>query len=318
MYSGSGSIRKKKKSRHAAASNEDYPDTMVDEDGFIDGETVQNDRIYHKDDNILQAEKLLRNIRVLCWVMTSPATRRSKEAVVLRMWTKRCNKMIFMSEAPDPHFTGPLAVLDVQPMRGKTMTAFDYIYEHHVDDADWFLNADDGTYVVVENLRYLLAPYDSSRSVYFGDRRTASGRHYFSGGTSYVLSKKALQTFGKRRTGACVKNNKDLSMADCLSLLGVRAGDSRDELGRDRFHYRPPVNRANGKFQQWFMPSNHHGGSEGITSMSDYSVSFHNIPLRRMYEIEFLVYHLRPYGIRPGLQRLNSVLNTSVAIQSND
>ena len=57
---------------------------------------------------------------------------------------------------------------------------------------------------------------------------------------------------------------------------------------------------------------------QGITSMSDYSVSFHNIPLRRMYEMEFLVYHLRPYGIRPGLQRLNPVLNTSVAIQSND
>ena len=35
-------------SRHAAPSNEDYPDMMVDEDGFIDGETVQNDRIYHK------------------------------------------------------------------------------------------------------------------------------------------------------------------------------------------------------------------------------------------------------------------------------
>ena len=37
-----------------------------------------------------------------------------------------------------------------------------------MDEADWFLKADDDTFVVMENLRYMLQPYNSSLPMYFG------------------------------------------------------------------------------------------------------------------------------------------------------
>ena len=47
--------------------------------------------------------------------------------------------------------------------------------------------------------------------------------------------------------------------------------------------------------------------------MSDYPITFHYCSIQVMYDLEYYVYHLRPYGILSGLQDLNVHTDTDPA-----
>ena len=111
------------------------------------------------------------------------------------------------------------------------------------DEADWFLKADDDTYIIVENLRYMLRKYNSSQPIYFGHKFSPYVKQgYMSGGAGYILSREALNKLINEAfhfVSACRINDyqgaEDVEMGKCLQSVNVKAGDSRDSMGRGRF-----------------------------------------------------------------------------------
>ncbi|XP_014814994.1 PREDICTED: glycoprotein-N-acetylgalactosamine 3-beta-galactosyltransferase 1-A-like, partial [Calidris pugnax] len=180
------------------------------------------------------ARALFQRVRVLCWVMTSPTTLETKARHVRATWARHCNVAIFMSSQPPPAF--PAVGLPVGEGRHqlywKTIRAFQYVHQHHLEEADWFLKADDDTFLVVANLRWLLAPYPPETPLYFGKRfKPFVGQGYMSGGAGYVLSKEALKRLvAALANGSCGHSSpvEDLALGQCLEKVGVGAGDSRD------------------------------------------------------------------------------------------
>merc|ERR1711902_477257 len=108
--------------------------------------------------------------RILCWIMTHPSNHQSKAVHVRHTWGSHCDKLIFMSTEEDENL-GSIK-LDVDNGRDglwdKVKLAFKYVYENHFDDFDWFLKADDDTFVIVENLKEMLADYDTNEPIHFG------------------------------------------------------------------------------------------------------------------------------------------------------
>merc|ERR1711892_1119160 len=262
--------------------------------------------------NLLSVQKSLmsflplegKRVRVLCWVMTGPTNHYRKAVHIKSTWGEHCNTLLFMSSEEDKDL-GAVA-LNVSEGRenlwAKTKESFRYVYEHHRHEADWFLKADDDSFVVVENLRNMLQPYDTKEPIFFGHRFKALGG-YMAGGPGYVLSQGALEKFvtlGLKDPTLCKAENggpEDVNMGRCMSKLNVTAGDSRDELGLKRFFPFEPKHHLfpqKGKKDWAYFVYTKYPEGNGTSCCSDSAISFHYISPQMMYVLYYLIYHLRP------------------------
>ena len=191
--------------------------------------------------------------------MTSPSNMITKALHVKRTWGRQCDQTLYFSSETDDNF--PTIGLGVkegkQHLTAKSQKAFRYIFDKHLSEADWFLKADDNTYVIIENLRYFLSNFSTYKPLYFGHHFVQGIEGgYMSGGAGYVLSKEALTRLAiqGRSHVMCRQDGgaEDVEIGRCLHNLGVQVGDSYDSKGRSRFHCFDPAAHLLGRFPTWY------------------------------------------------------------------
>ncbi|XP_069184737.1 glycoprotein-N-acetylgalactosamine 3-beta-galactosyltransferase 1-like [Procambarus clarkii] len=183
-------------------------------------------------------------VRVLCLVLAHPAAHYTKAVHVKATWGARCDKLIFISSKNDTK----LGAIDIGVSEGrhklwaKTRAAFTYVYKNYLSEYDWFYKADVDTYTIMENMRYMLSPYDPNFPILFGSKYVRDKKHlYMCGGSGYVLSRVAVKKFveealpNRKMCDLTNKFGEDVMMGICLKNVGVMFGDSRDSSGRGRF-----------------------------------------------------------------------------------
>lgn len=202
--------------------------------------------------------------------MTSRENLFSKAIHITQTWGPRCNLTLYITDEPPKRpFPGRVISLPVQTGReglwGKTRAAFAFIFEHYRERFDWFLKADDDTYVIVDNVRYFLATKDTNEPSYFGNMfhipKSEIKFDYMSGGAGYVINKEALRMFMSVMYteslcpfhGVAMEYPEDVMVGYCLKKAGVTARSSLDSMGRARFLPLRFIDHINGvTMADWF------------------------------------------------------------------
>ncbi|CAF0795775.1 unnamed protein product [Rotaria sordida] len=253
------------------------------------------------------------SVRVLCLILTSPKYIHTRAKAVHETWAPQCDRHFFITEYFGNNITSKqinvTEQIPIAPIKNitagydhltqKSTLAFLFAYENYLNDFDWFVKADDDTYVIVEHLKTFLNEQNPSEPVTFGyNFKIHVPKGYHSGGASYVLSRESLQRFyeaHKDPTSNCRKDggSEDVEIANCLRTKGVYPGKSLDKQNRELFHPLSFTDHFRGLFPDWLETYAENPPQNNYNCCSDQTISFHYVRPEEQYLMYFLLYKTR-------------------------
>lgn len=223
--------------------------------------------------------------------------------------------LIFSS---DPDFSKNVVVLNEKDNFARMREAFKFLYGNHLHDFDWLLKVEDSTFIVMENLRYLLYQYDTNWPLIIGQRFLAED--YMIG--TYVLSKKAFTRFVEHsmtNKDFCVLsgNSIDIDFSHCLNHIDVIKVDGLDDDKKGMFFQsKPEYSLFPTKYDQNFDKFYLHKLKQGFDNCcSDRIISIHNFRDKSLYYLEYYIYKVRMFGRHrlreelPRQKKLTEIIN---------
>jgi glycoprotein-N-acetylgalactosamine 3-beta-galactosyltransferase len=154
--------------------------------------------------------------RVLCWILTHPNAHEDKAAHINNTWGRHCATLLFMTTEHHPGLN--TVVVDIgcdkegrcDEDRGrlwnKSRESWMHTYATYLETHDWFLKADDDSYIAWPHLVRFLDGKDPAIPAYFGRPFNGTRGHYYAGGSGILLSQGALRLLGDAATA--VPSNK--------------------------------------------------------------------------------------------------------------
>ncbi|CAF3993703.1 unnamed protein product [Rotaria sordida] len=264
--------------------------------------------------------------RLFCFILTSQSNLENRSRAIYETWGHRCGRFVFITRLnSSTSYTiydnqykylkeDQLPIQYIPTLPNKVRSTLLFLNKYY-SNYDWYLKADDDTYIIVENLlRFLVSTIKRRpKPVLYGYRFRED--YYVSGGGGYVLIRKGLNLFGSyinndSRYFECKSPMEDIMVGSCFKRIFeiapkdetkdlITVGETIDDEGRERFHPQPFRVHFNGPLNKiaryWIYDKAFHHNLFGYESISETTISFHYTQPEDMYQMDSLLYHIREF-----------------------
>jgi glycoprotein-N-acetylgalactosamine 3-beta-galactosyltransferase len=254
-------------------------------------------------EKVVEAAYLRKRIHVTCLVFPDSV---DGAKTVRETWGAHCNELRQYSHKLK-NVTYGLDKMALKSSFSLLCGALHKIRDEIPSDLQWLLVSSDNAYVLVENLRFFIAPLNSSDAHYLGHPMRFWAQIYNWGDAGYVLSRAAIDrlldekfpTVKSCAAGGKFWKNSDWHLGKHLAAMDIKPVDTRDHLGRGRFNgYTFKIMLIPGAISMFdrYWRDSLYLSPDGPKCCSNYAVTFHGIVSHsKVYQLDYLFQRLRPF-----------------------